>query len=176
MGMRRVTAFTVVATVTAAVACKLTGTGGVAGVADSGGADGESCSGGRYEILDRGNESQSYTHDCPKAGSGCDGSGLVKDTKTGFEWLRFEYFPGEPQGQNQAEAATYCTNRAMRLPTEDEALAIAGDNTERCVWQPYWATWPSNSPESGRALAVRSDGSTVDLDVDKDSAPALCVR
>ena len=169
---------------TAAVACKASGKSDVAGVVGAGGANsGCAASGGRYEILDPGNQRESYSIDCPKVGSGCDGSGLVMDSKTGLVWLRFEYFPVNPDsliapdpGQNQIQASTYCANREMRLPTVDEALGIAGENYSKCVWQPYWATWTSIPPGSRRALVIRNDGSTLDLDVDIDGAPALCVE
>ena len=88
------------------------------------------CSNGRYVIVDPGTGSASGS--CP--GSACDGSGLVKDTSTGLTWARYTYYPGYPPGQTQTQAAAYCAGRGGRLPTKDEALAIAGNNYCQSAW------------------------------------------
>lgn len=163
-----------------AVACEVTGTGSTSETGDAGQNSEEACSTSRYTVLESGNPSSSYSMICPTKGSGCDGSGLVEDKTTGLVWMRFEYFPVDPNtlsaqnpGQTYAQAMTYCTGNAMRLPTLSEAEGIAGLNTLHCVWQPYWATWTQLEASQIASAVVRSDGMTVP---DAIGAPALCVR
>jgi hypothetical protein len=163
-----------------AVACEATGTGSASGTGDAGRSSDEACSTNRYTVIDSGNPSSNYSMVCPTKGSGCDGSGLVEDTTTGLVWMRFEYFPVDPNtlssknpGQTYDQAVAYCTRNAMRLPTLSEAEGIAGLNTLHCVWQPYWATWTQLEASQCASTIMRSDGSTVQ---DASGAPALCVR
>jgi hypothetical protein len=149
---------------------------GTAG-SDAGRADAAADSGallcGRYQVLVPGTGSASGG--CP--GSRCDGSGLVKDTTTGLTWARFSYYPGYPPGQTQAQAAAYCAGRGGRLPTRDEALAIAGNNFCQAAWPTGWYTWTSTSAGAGLAWGVYYDGVTDQSNVHgNDYYYALCVR
>jgi hypothetical protein len=164
-----------------ASACSAQGLGGVEVTGDAGeNVKVDECSTERYVILDAGNASATYSMHCPGLGSGCDGSGLVLDKTTALVWMRFEYFPCDPDtlsvtnpGQTYDQAVEYCANRGMRLPTMSEALNIAGENTLQCVWQPYWATWTKLEVWAQVSSIARSDGSTLGT---ADGAPALCVR
>jgi hypothetical protein len=137
---------------------------------------------GRYQVLVPGTGTASGT--CP--GSGCDGSGLVKDTTTDLTWARFPYYPTSDYpvsgGQTQAQAAAYCAGRGGRLPTKDEALAIAGNNNYCRAASPVeWGTWTSTSAGAGLAWYVVYDGYTTQIVVGNGlngvySLGALCVR
>jgi len=164
-----------------ASACNAQGLAELETTGDAGAKDpGETCSTERYIILDAGNSRTTYSIHCPELGSGCDGSGLVLDKKTWLVWMRFEYFPCDPDtlsadnpGQTYDQAVEYCASRGMRLPTMSEALNIAGENTLRCVWQPYWATWTKLEASAQISTIAKSDGSMVQA---ATGAPALCVR
>jgi hypothetical protein len=126
----------------------------------------EGCPDGRYQVLDPGGGS------C----SAYNGSGLVKDTSTGLTWMRYSYQRSE--GLIQAEASTYCAERGMRLPTEDEALGIAGSNEDRCAFPCGWYTWTSTPSGSGQAWVVFYSGNKYECTVDNPAGyhGVLCVR
>lgn len=114
---------------------------------------------GRYVVEDVGNAED---------GSG---TGLVRDIRTGLLWLRF----AGASGSGQRGAAAFCARRGMRLPTKEEALAIADKGSCNDAWPMGWGTWTSSFSEPNEAWHVGSLGNPV-----RDSlltpVRALCVR
>ncbi len=150
--------------------------GGGSGDGDAGvgnNAAGTTCPGGRYLILDPGDKL---------------GTGLVKDTTTNLTWDRSSYSLGG-SGSSLSDDAFYCQSvRNARLPTKDEAVAIAGANFDVCAWPVGWLTWTSTSSGStpggeGMAWYVpdgdinmgSNGGSPVEYSVEYNGE-ALCVR
>jgi len=119
------------------------------------------CGSGRYLVLDSGS-----------SGDAMDGSGLVRDTRTGLTWMRKSY---RADRMTQAKSASYCQSKGMRLPTKDEALGIAGNNREDCAFPTGWWTWTSTPAGSGRAWSVDYNGYTYWYDVGY-SHHVFCVR
>lgn len=138
------------------------GSGGSGGTSGTGGGT-QTCDGGRYVILGT-------------TGSACDDpSGLVKDTSTGLTWMRLAHFSSAPDIQTQAQAASYCQGRGMRMPTKDEALGIAGSNYSSCAFC-EWETWTSTPASSGKMWIVSSNGAPpFELDV-SENGRILCLR
>lgn len=132
----------------------------------------------RYQIVEQGTGSASGS--CP--GLRCDGSGLVKDLNprripnAGLTWARFPYLPTSGVLEH-FYAERYCISMGMRLPTVDEAGAIAGTNNYcRRAWPTEWSTWTSSSVlGGGNFLVVGYDGATGSAGL-QGSANALCVR
>jgi hypothetical protein len=65
-------------------------------------------------------------------------AGLIEDNTTELIWMNDSAGGGEPP-QTQTDAATYCSGRGMRLPTETEALGIANTNWAPCAFG-QWST------------------------------------
>ena len=120
------------------------------------------CGSGRYAVLEPGT-----------SGDAKDGSGLVRDTRTGLTWMRHVY---TTSGLTQAAAQGYCQRKGMRLPTKDEALGIAESNRETCAFPESWHTWTSTSAGSGQAWGVSHHGYTFASDVGSVNSVVLCVR
>ncbi len=132
------------------------------------------CAEGRYLVLDPSKDS-------------CDDndSNLVKDTSTGLIWRRHQSSTGG--GMSQAEAVGYCSAKGMRLPTKDEALAIAGTNFDSCAFC-NWGTWTTSPSATGQVWYVGRNGGAMSLDVNETGVGittgstgdpyyhALCVR
>ena len=116
---------------------------------------------GRYVVLQQ-----------PTSGDNDDGSGLVRDTRTGLTWMSKPY----AGAFNQAQAASYCQSKGMRLPTKDEARGIAGENWETCAFPSHWWAWSSTSAGSGRAWVVSHYGNAIEPDVGYSIDSVLCVR
>ena len=126
----------------------------------------------RYRVSDPG--TGTATGGCP--GTGCDGSGLVVDSRGGLTWLRFAYRPASPQGQTLAQANSYCASRGMRLPTLTQAQGIAGGtNTCTAAWPAGWETWTSTTFGTTEAYVVSVGGLALRTGIIQ-SAPVLCVR
>ncbi len=119
------------------------------------------CGSGRYSVLDQGT-----------GGDTDDGSGLVRDTRTGLTWMRKPY---SGSGLTQEVSAGYCRSKGMRLPTKDEALGIAAGNREPCAFPRGWWTWTSNPAGSGRAWVVDFHGNTFEFGVGRNY-DVVCVR
>lgn len=136
-----------------------TGGSGAAGVCMD--ADGYPVPPGRFAVVD------------PGVGP-TDGSGLVKDSHTNLVWARFMYLP--TGGVSLAEVNDYCKNQGARLPTMDEAVAIAGIHTDSCAWPESWDTWTSTGAGDVHLWAVRSDGYTYTDSSANGDGKMLCVR
>jgi formylglycine-generating enzyme required for sulfatase activity len=148
----------------------------IAGVTDAGspsgvkpasppdaGALGATCS-SRYTTIQAGDDFCDYS-----------GSGLVKDTKTGLTWTRQEY--AFHMGQSQPQASSHCQSLGMRLPTKDEALAIAGSSFESCAFPCTWGTFTSTSAGSHVVWHVNYDGSSATVSAkDEGGGFVMCVK
>lgn len=101
-------------------------------------------------------------------------TGLARDNATSLVWMRDSHGAGEPP-QTQPDAAAYCTGRGMRLPTKDEALALAAGYAA-CAFGP-WGTWTSTpAAGAGDAWVVDYTGSaSPQLAINFPSA-VLCAR
>jgi hypothetical protein len=126
---------------------------------------------GRYTVVEEG------TDHCAE-----DASGLVEDTTTGLVWSRQDLVL--TPSHTQPEADKYCHDKGMRLPTHQEAVAIAAPNREKCAFPCYWETWTSTPTNNlllpyvyvtarGKVLWSPDLGSMPDVP-DPDSV--LCVR
>jgi hypothetical protein len=123
----------------------------------------KSCAEGRYLVLDPGTSEDNG-----------DGTGTVRDTRTGLTWMRKAYRPS----QTQAQAQAYCQSKGMRLPTKEEAMGIAGKNYDitRCAFPYFWRTWTSTPAGSGVAWYILSGGAESLFKVDFAVHQVLCVR
>ena len=93
----------------------------------------------------------------------CGGSGerytvlsgtLVKDNVSGLTWQRAETTFSDPSAQfTQPIAQSTCASANMRLPTQAEALGIAGDSSAACAFPLPWTTWTSTADPSDAARA-----------------------
>jgi hypothetical protein len=101
-------------------------------------------------------------------------AGLVRDNVTMLVWMGNSHGAGEPP-QTQPDAAAYCSGMGMRLPTEDEALALAASYAS-CAFG-HWGTWTSTAaPAMGDYWVVDYLGdSSPQLGGNFPSA-VLCVR
>jgi hypothetical protein len=122
---------------------------------------------GRYKVLDEGN--------------GGDGSGAVRDTQTGLTWLRQQ----GSLGKDHRQATAYCASRGMRLPSYQEALAIAGPGRDgaidgRCkeAWPQVWWTWTSSTVSGGKIISLEMNRNVFNEDSGYINihVGALCVR
>ncbi len=110
---------------------------------------------------------------------GCegDGSGRVRDASTQLTWSAKKYYSVAGAGgpsQSATRALDYCSGRGMRLPSREEALAIAGTNSESCAFPCPWETWTSSS-EGGLGWIVESTGASFLTELGR-SHGVLCVR
>ena len=86
---------------------------------------------------------------------------LVKDNRSGLTWQRAETTFTDPGAQfTQPIAQSTCASESMRLPTQAEALAIAGDSSAACAFPLPWITWTSTADptDATRAFVVGSTG------------------
>ncbi len=105
--------------------------------------------------------------------TGADG-GLVRDNVSMLVWMTDSHGGGEPP-QTQADAAAYCTGRGMRLPTKDEAVALAASYAA-CAFG-HWGTWTSTAaPAQGDAWVVDYLGDVSPQVADNFPSAVLCVR
>jgi hypothetical protein len=154
------------------------------GPADSGCGDASSTScgcgpGARYTVV---TPPSVGTLSCPWTDA--DGSGLVKDNLTGLIWSARSRI--EPTISNYAFAVTYCAGKGARLPTKDEAFAIADTRGSRCAFPCPWGAWTSTDDPSrpddpvGYVFYVSSGGSSAPSPpygkLKSDNAHILCVR
>jgi hypothetical protein len=101
-------------------------------------------------------------------------AGLVRDNVTMLVWMSNSHGGGEPP-QTQPDAAAYCSGMGMRLPTEDEALALAA-NYASCAFG-NWGTWTSTAaPAMGDFWVVDYLGDASPQLGDNFPSAVLCVR
>jgi hypothetical protein len=101
-------------------------------------------------------------------------AGLVRDNVTMLVWMSNDHGAGEPP-QTQSAAATYCMGIGMRLPTKDEAVALAA-NYAACAFG-HWGTWTSTAaPAAGDAWVVDYAGEVSPQLADNFPSGVLCVR
>jgi hypothetical protein len=100
-------------------------------------------------------------------------AGLVRDNVTELVWMADSVGGGEPP-QHQATAASYCAGRGMRLPTEDEALALVM-NYAPCAFG-QWSTWTSTAAAAGDAWVVDYLGDSSPQLADNFPSAVLCVK
>jgi hypothetical protein len=101
-------------------------------------------------------------------------AGLVRDNVTMLVWMSNDHGAGEPP-QTQADAIAYCTGRGMRLPTKDEAVALAA-NYASCAFG-HWGTWTSTpAPAAGDAWVVDYAGDVSPQLANNFPSAVLCVR
>ena len=62
-----------------------------------------------------------------------------------------------------------------RLPTEEEALGIAGNNDDLCGWPNGWVTWTAEPPGPNGATLVYDGGAVGGAHPDAGFG-ALCIR
>src|ERR1051325_8835541 len=90
-------------------------------------------------------------------------SALVKDNQSGLTWQRAETTFTDPGAQfTQPIAQSTCASASMRLPTQAEALAIAGDSSAACAFPLPWSTWTSTADPAAatRAFFVSRTGAS----------------
>jgi hypothetical protein len=87
---------------------------------------------------------------------------LVQDNQTGLTWQRVQTTYTDPGAQyTQPIAQSYCASQGMRLPTQGEALGVAGTaHFASCAWPSPWLTWTStiNAANTAQAAVVTSSG------------------
>jgi hypothetical protein len=80
-------------------------------------------------------------------------------------------------GQSQPQASSHCQSLGMRLPTKDEALAIAGSSFESCAFPCTWGTFTSTSAGSHVVWHVNYDGSSATVSAkDEGGGFVMCVK
>jgi len=102
----------------------------------------------------------------------------VVDNLTKLTWQQYvTTFTQQGAQFTQPIAASYCASLGMRLPTQAEALTVAGSNYASCAFPNPWTTWTSTAVtgESGRAYFVSSAGVSSSQIVDNSPGWALCV-
>jgi hypothetical protein len=105
--------------------------------------------------------------------SGAD-AGLVRDNMTGLVWMNDSVGGQQTSEQTQSLAAAYCAGRGMRLPTEDEALALAAAYASCAFGQ--WGTWTSTDVgTTGDAWVVDYMGDSSPQLADNFPSAVLCV-
>jgi hypothetical protein len=153
-------------------------------------AAGQPTCGGAFLIVDPGVWQQ-----VGDSSSGSGNAGAVKDLKTGLTWQRFSYSPdvrpGAPVGLTHDRAEVYCASKAMRVPTQDEAITVL-EHARSCsrddVFPHYFHAWTSTSLRSSKKMVLPAeaagvfgwaveDGSPFTLPGEPDFVyPAHCVK
>jgi hypothetical protein len=118
-----------------------------------------------------------------------EGTGIVIDNLTGLTWMAEEYQPPpDPENgdvfQNLAQATAYCASRGMRVPTKDEALAVAGTSYDACAFPCGGGTWTSTPAPVGVgscrvlpcAWMVGTQGNTGAQETEYGSGIVRCVQ
>jgi hypothetical protein len=102
-------------------------------------------------------------------------AGLVRDNVTELVWMQNSVGGQQTSQQTQTLAAAYCTGRGMRLPTKDEALALAAAYAPCAFGQ--WGTWTSTDVgTTGDAWVVDYLGDASPQLADNFPSAVLCVR
>jgi hypothetical protein len=88
---------------------------------------------------------------------------LVLDNLLGLTWTRTIQTDTAPGSQfTGLDAANYCSNIKMRLPTQAEAFSISGNNNASCAFPGTWNTWTStvNPNDPSETAIVNFDGTS----------------
>ncbi|WP_176065814.1 discoidin domain-containing protein [Anaeromyxobacter diazotrophicus] len=102
----------------------------------------------------------------------------VVDNVTRLTWQQYvTTFPQQGAQFTQPIAEQYCASLGMRLPSQAEALAIAGSNYASCAFPFPWTTWTTTPVpgEDGRAYFVSSAGVSSSQIAVNAPGWALCV-
>ena len=102
----------------------------------------------------------------------------VVDSFSGLTWERTQRgFDQQGAQYKQSNAIADCKAAGARLPTLDEALAVAGQNLSTSAFPSAWTIWTStNDPADPQfAWQVASDGTPNRLVAENNPAHALCV-
>ncbi|MFC0403373.1 discoidin domain-containing protein [Paraburkholderia rhizosphaerae] len=102
----------------------------------------------------------------------------VKDNVSGLTWQQLATtFPGQGAQFTQVIAKQYCASVNMRVPTQNEALTVAGANFSSCAFPGPWTTWTTTADpgQADRAFTVSSVGESVSQIIDNTPVAALCV-
>ncbi len=103
-------------------------------------------------------------------------SGLVRDNVTELVWMSnsigMETTDSGPL--TQYDAAAYCKGRGMRLPTKEEADALAASYAS-CAFG-GWGTWTSTFSDENNAYTVDYVGDDFPQLADNFPGTVLCVR
>lgn len=108
-----------------------------------------------------------------------DGSGLVTQKSTGLVWSQYDY-----DAATYDDAVAFCAADDARLPTKDEAIAIANTNTDdgsgkNCPWPAGWYTFTSTPGSSADLVWYVQGGGTMSQESKTTYAfpyYVLCVR
>jgi len=87
----------------------------------------------------------------------------VFDNLLQLNWTRTIETDTTPGSQfTGINAANYCANLNMRLPTQAEALSISSNNNASCSFPGTWSTWTStvNPSDAGETAIVNFDGTS----------------
>ncbi len=102
-------------------------------------------------------------------------AGLVRDNVTELVWMSNSVGGEQSSQQTQSLAAAYCSGINMRLPTEDEALALSAAYAPCAFGQ--WGTWTSTDVgTTGDAWVVDYLGDASPQLADNFPSAVLCVR
>jgi len=102
----------------------------------------------------------------------------VVDHFSGLTWERAQRGLADQGAQyKQSNAISDCKAATARLPTLDEALAVAGQNLSTNAFPQAWTIWTSTDDptDTQYAYQVASDGSTFRLVAENNPSHALCV-
>ncbi|MEX1828583.1 beta-1,3-glucanase family protein [Luteibacter sp. CQ10] len=104
---------------------------------------------------------------------------LVTDNLSGLVWDQFQRgFADQGAQFTQLEAIKACTAVNARLPSIDEAVAIAGTNNSTSAFPGSWRTWTAGNDPNNPTFAtiVGSDGSKSTQVLDNFPGNVVCVR
>ncbi|VVD79838.1 Beta-galactosidase BoGH2A [Pandoraea aquatica] len=104
--------------------------------------------------------------------------GEAQDKSSTLVWNRKQYATTDPNHQfTQLAAADYCAAQGKRLPTREEALSIAANNSAACAFPEKWTTWTSTllATDQRQAYLITSAGEDRQGLVDNAPGWVLCV-
>ncbi len=104
--------------------------------------------------------------------------GEAQDKSSTLVWNRKQYATTDPNHQfTQLAAADYCAAQGKRLPTREEALSIAANNSAACAFPEKWTTWTSTllATDPRQAYLITSAGEDRQGLVDNAPGWVLCV-
>lgn len=102
----------------------------------------------------------------------------VLDRFSGLVWERAQRgFADQGAQYKQSNAMADCKAVGARLPTVDEALAVAGQNLSTSAFPSAWTVWTSTNDPNDATFAwqVASDGTPNRLVAENNPSHALCV-